>query len=273
MNIKLLVVDIDGTIAGESNQIGNRVKNAIKTVQGQGMEVAIATGRMYCSALRFHETIGSQQPLLAYNGALIQNPLTEEIHQHLPLASPIAKQLLDYLEQPELIDRVGVHFYVEDRLYVREILPETEDYRSRSGVEAIAVGNLRHLLDSRVTTKVLALCRDPSVIKLLQEDIPKHFPLEAFSLTQSNKTFLEAIHPQANKGNAVRYLTEKILGLKPENVMAIGDNFNDLEMLQYAGFGVAMGNAPAAVQNCADWVAPDVEEDGAAVAIEKFLLK
>jgi hydroxymethylpyrimidine pyrophosphatase-like HAD family hydrolase len=70
----------------------------------------------------------------------------------------------------------------------------------------------------------------------------------------------------------VRYLAEELLGLQPNNVMTIGDNFNDLEMLEYAGIGVAMGNAPSQVQAIANWIAPSVEQDGAAVAIEKLLL-
>jgi hydroxymethylpyrimidine pyrophosphatase-like HAD family hydrolase len=85
-------------------------------------------------------------------------------------------------------------------------------------------------------------------------------------------TFLEAANTHVNKGNAVRYLAEEMLGLESHNVMTIGDNFNDVEMLDYAGISVAMGNAPTEVQAIADWVAPSVELDGAAVAIKKFLL-
>ncbi|MGC8713558.1 MAG: HAD-IIB family hydrolase, partial [Leptodesmis sp.] len=85
-------------------------------------------------------------------------------------------------------------------------------------------------------------------------------------------TFFEATNPLVNKGTAVQYLAEEYLGLKPENVMTIGDNFNDVEMIQYAGIGVAMGNAPDGVKAMADWVAPTVEEDGVVAAIEQFLL-
>jgi hydroxymethylpyrimidine pyrophosphatase-like HAD family hydrolase len=70
----------------------------------------------------------------------------------------------------------------------------------------------------------------------------------------------------------VKYLSEELLGLQAEEVMVIGDNFNDLTMLDYAGLGVAMGSAPEAVKAVADWVAPEVEADGVAVAITKFLL-
>ena len=85
-------------------------------------------------------------------------------------------------------------------------------------------------------------------------------------------TFFEATHPDANKGTAVRYLAESILGLAAHNVMTIGDNFNDVEMLEYAGLGVAMGNAPDQVKAIANWVTLGVEQDGAAAAIEALVL-
>ncbi len=90
--IKLLVLDIDGTIAGESNEISQTVKQAIQAAQKRGVQVAIATGRMYRSALRFHQEIGSTTPLLAYQGAWIQDPLTQQMHRHLS----VAKQLVNY---------------------------------------------------------------------------------------------------------------------------------------------------------------------------------
>ena len=84
---------------------------------------------------------------------------------------------------------------------------------------------------------------------------------------------MEVTNPFVNKGTAVRYLAEELLGLTSDNVMTIGDNFNDLEMLEYAGIGVAMGGAPQPVQAIANWVTSSVEEDGVAIAIEKFLVQ
>jgi hydroxymethylpyrimidine pyrophosphatase-like HAD family hydrolase len=85
-------------------------------------------------------------------------------------------------------------------------------------------------------------------------------------------TLLEAFHSTGNKRSAVKYLAEEIMELQPENVMAIGDDFSDIEMLEYAGIGVAMGNAPAAVKSCADWVTTTIEEDGVARAAERWIL-
>ena len=270
-DIQLLVVDIDGTIAGESNSISKPVKQAIVAALSQGTNVAIATGRMYRSALRFHEEIGSSLPLVAYQGAWIQDPTTQEIHRHLPVPREMAHKLLNYFEQPELRSLLSVHFYINDQLYVRELTRETEIYAERSGITAIAVGDLRQVL-SQEPTKVLALCDDTDVIEQLLGNLRRQYTPAELYLTKSVATFFEATNPFVNKGAGVRYLAEDLLGLHRANVMTIGDNFNDVEMLEYAGIGVAMGNAPVAVQAIAQWVAPSVEEDGAAVAIEKFLL-
>lgn len=269
--IKLLVVDIDGTISGESNTISPAVQQAIAAVQAKGISVAIATGRMYRSALRFHQALNSTLPLMAYQGAWIQDPLSQTIHQHFPVSRDVAEELLDYFEQPVWRSLLSVHFYINDQLYVREVTPETQAYASRSGITPIAVGDLRQTL-SQEPTKILALCEDTSIIQDLLGNLRRQYTPAELYMTTSVATFFEVTNPAVNKGNAVRYLAEEMLGLQSHNVMTIGDNFNDLEMLEYAGIGVAMGNAPADVQAIANWVAPSVEMDGVATAINKFLL-
>jgi hypothetical protein len=270
-DIKLLVLDIDGTIAGHSNTISTGVKQAIVAAQAKGIQVAIATGRMYRSALRFHQEIGSTLPLMAYQGAWIQDPITEKIHRHWAISREIASQLINYFERPELRSLLSIHFYINDQLYVRELTRETQIYAERSGIIPITVGDLRQTLTNE-PTKILALSDDIDVIDKLLGNLRRQYTPAELYLTTSVATFFEATNASVNKGTAVRYLAEELLGLEIANVMAIGDNFNDLEMLESVGLGVAMGNAPAGVQAIAQWVAPSVEEDGAAVAIEKFLL-
>ena len=271
LDIRLLVLDIDGTIAGQSNDVREPVKQAIRSAQTKGVQVAIATGRMYCSALRFYHEVGSTLPLLAYQGAWIQDPATQQIYQHLPISRTTAEALLDYFESDALRSLLSVHFYINDQLYVREVTPETKIYAERADIQPMPVGDLRKTLDSE-PTKVLALSDDTAIIEQMLGSLRKQYSPAELYLTKSVATFFEATNPAANKGTAVRYLAEEVLGLTAQNVMTIGDNFNDLEMLEYAGLGVAMGNAPAQVQAIANWVAPDVEEDGAAAAIEAFVL-
>ena len=270
-DIKLLVLDIDGTIAGVSNRISNRVIEAVRAVQAKGIQVAIATGRMYCSALKYHAQIGSNLPLITYQGAWIQDPVSQKIHQHLSVNKEIALKLLDYFERPELRQLLSVHFYINDQLYVRELTEETKIYGQRSGITPIPVGDLRSCLNNE-PTKILALCEDTKVIDQLLDDLRLQYTPAQLYLTKSVATFFEATNPLVNKGAAVRYMAEELLGLQRNNVMTVGDNFNDVEMLEYAGIGVAMGNAPTQVKAIANWVAPNVEQDGAAAAIEEFLL-
>lgn len=270
-DIQLLVLDIDGTIAGDSNEIREPVKQAVRAAQAKGIQVAIATGRMYQSALRFYQDLGATLPLMVYQGALIKDPATNTVHRHWTVPSQLANALLNYFEQPELRAKLSVHFYINDQLYVREMTPETEDYLDRSTIQAIPVGDLRTTLYQE-PTKVLALAKEVELIDaLLIELRQRYLPTELY-LTKSVATFFEATNPLVNKGSAVQYLAEDYLGLQPENVMVVGDNFNDLEMIQYAGIGVAMGNAPEPVKALANWVAPSVEADGVSAAIEEFLL-
>ncbi len=276
--IRLLVLDIDGTINGNSNQINDAVKQAVKAAQSKGVKVAIATGRMYRSALRFHQEIGSDLPLIAYQGAFIKDPVTGSVTRHWPVDLDHALSLIDNFAAFGTTDQLGIHIYIEDQLYVREVTSQTLAYASRSEVEPIPVGDLRQFLLSNAAanktppTKVLALSDNVDLINELSIKITQRYTPGQLYLTKSVATFFEATNPDANKGTAVRYLAEEVLGLDKSEVMAVGDNFNDLEMLEYAGLGVAMGNAPQGVKDIANWVAPDVEADGAAVAIHKFVL-
>jgi hypothetical protein len=271
VDIKLLVLDIDGTIAGQSNQINQRVIDAIQAVQNRGIRVTIATGRMYRSALRFHQKINANLPLIAYNGAWIQCPLNNQIYSHIPLNSQVGVQLLNFFEKHKFSKHVEIHCYFNDQLYVNKVTEKTKIYSQRSEIVPIVIEDLKTVI-KQSSTKILALCYQPKIMAQIKQEIAQTFPHENVYLTQSSQIYLEMTNPDVNKGNAIRYLTEKILGLQPENVMAIGDNFNDLEMLKYAGFSVAMGDAPTEIKNIAQWVAPTVEEDGVAIALEQLIV-
>lgn len=269
--IKLLIVDIDGTIAGQSNQVSTRVKQAIAAAKATGVRVGIATGRMYKSALRFHHEIGADVPIMAYQGAWIQDPATGVTHRHLPVPVEIARELIDYFEQSHLLDQLSIHVYRDDCLYVRDINADTELYIGRSGIGVSPVADLRTVLIDR-PTKILAMSEDVELIDRLRLDLLERYTPAELHITTSVPIFLETTQSGVNKATAIDYVATDLLGITAANVLAIGDNYNDVEMLAYAGIGVAMGNAPADVQSISDWVAPDVETDGVAVAIEKFIL-
>jgi Cof subfamily protein (haloacid dehalogenase superfamily) len=270
-DIRLLVLDLDGTIVDDSNRIRGSVLQAIHSAQHHGVAVAIATGRLYQNSLHAHNSIGSTLPLICYEGALIREPNTGFVHRHWPLAPRVAAQMVDYTERLSLSGRLSVHFHIQDNLYVSNLNSASIKYLERSEVEPIVVNDLRQLLN-RATTKLMVLSDDVQVIAQLSSRLKN-----SYSRTQVKQdksiTLLEAFDPAVNKRLAVSYLAEEILALRAENVMAVGDDLTDIEMLRYAGIGVAMGNAPVAVKACADWVTTTIEEDGVARAVERWILR
>jgi Cof subfamily protein (haloacid dehalogenase superfamily) len=231
---------------------------------------------MYRSAVRFHKLIASDMPLISYQGAFIKDPKTDELVGHWPVELNQALSLLDDLAEFATNDQLSIHIYVNDELYVRKMTAQTQAYAERSKVGVKVVGDLREFLTKASTdhppTKILALSDTAELVTEMLRVLKDRYTPQQLYLTKSVATFFEATNPIANKGTAVKHLAENILGFDRSQVLAIGDNFNDLEMLEYAGIGVAMGNAPDGLKPLADWVAPSVEDDGVAVAIEKFVL-
>lgn len=269
-DIRLLVLDLDGTILDDSNRIRDSVLRAIHSAQHHGVAVAIATGRRFQSSLPSYKSIGSTLPLICYEGALIREPDTGLVRRRWPLEPRVAAQMLDHTERLDLGDRVSVNFYTQDEVYVSNLNDAAIKYFAGSTVEPIVVSDLRQVLD-RETMKMMVLSDDELIIARLSSGLKNSDSRTQVKQYQS-VTSLEAFHPAVNKRSAVSYLAEEIMGLRPENVMAVGDDFADIEMLQYAGIGVAMGNAPVAVKEIANCVTTTIEEDGVARAIERWIL-
>jgi hypothetical protein len=269
-DIRLLVLDLDGTIVDQSNHISDSVAQAVDLVQRRGVAVAIATGRRYQSSLPAYDLIGSTLPLICYEGGLIRERSTGFTHRHWPLGPQVVAQILDHTERLSLNGRLSVHFHIQDDLFVSNLIDASSKFFEGSTVVPIVVSDMRPLLN-RATTKVMVLSDDVEVLTRLSTQL-KNSHSRTRVKEYKSIAFLEAFHPTVNKRLAVSYLAEEIMELRPENVMAVGDDFTDIEMLQYAGIGVAMGNAPAPVKECADWVTNTIEEDGVARAVEKWIL-
>ena len=268
-DIRLLVLDLDGTILDRSNRISDSVAQAVAKVRSLGVAVAIATGRRYQSSLPSYDFIGSTLPLICYEGGLIRDRNTGFIHRHWPLDPRVVARILDHTERLSLDGRLSIHFHIEDDLYVSNLNDASSKFFEGSTVVPIVVSDLRPLLN-QATTKVMVLSDDVEIITHLSSHLKNSDSRTRISEYKSI-TLLEAFHPVVNKRLAVSCLAEEIMALQPENVMAIGDDVTDIEMLEYAGIGVAMGNAPAAVKACADWVTSTIEEDGVARAIERWI--
>ena len=270
LDVRLLVLDIDGTIVDQSHRIRDSVVQAVKSAQRSGVAVAIATGRSFQSSLHAYHSIGSTLPLVCYEGALIREPNTGFAHRHWSLAPYVAARILNYVEKFSFSDHLSVHFHIQDTVYVSNLNDASIKFCEGSNVDPIVVSDLRQLLN-RPTTKVMVLSDDAQILAGLSRQLKNS---HSRTRVRHDKliTFLEAFNPAVNKRVAVSYLVDGIMALRPENVMAIGDDSTDIEVLRYAGIGVAMGNAPVAVKAVADAITATVEEDGVAQAIERWIL-
>lgn len=270
-DIRLLVLDIDGTLVDQSNRVRDPVVAILRSVQDRGVAVALATGRLFRTALPIYRSLDLSLPLICCEGALIRHPDTGFVHGHWPMEHRVAARFLEHTEQLRLEGALSVHFHVQDNIYVSNLGEASIKYFAGSNAEPTALPSLRPFLQQAVT-KVAVVSEDAEAITRLSREL-KDSACRIQLAVHNSVTVLEAFHSTVNKRLAVGYMAEEILSLCPENVMAIGDDVTDIEMLQYAGVGVAMGNAPAAVRSVADWVTTGIAEDGVARAIEKWILK
>ncbi|KAF1305150.1 sugar-phosphatase [Enterococcus saccharolyticus] len=269
MSIKLIAIDIDGTLLNSQHQLTPEVHTALKQAEAQGVKIVLCTGR----------PITGVQPLLAeldlfkegdfaitYNGSLVQHTDNNEIVSKFGLTHD------DYLEIELLARKLGVHLHTEteDTMYTsnRDISPYTIH-------EAYLVNMpLKYRTPEEMTD-------DLSIIKMMMIDeptfldeiiplIPESF-LEKYTVVKSAPYFLEILNKNVHKGAAVERLAD-YLGIDQSEVMALGDNENDLTMIQYAGLGVAMANATENVLNAADVITTSNDEHGVAEAIKKYVL-
>lgn len=244
--IKLVALDLDETLLNKSRAVSPRAKAAIAAARADGVAVTVATGRMYVSAAPYARQLEIDLPIITYNGALIKNSISGDVLYHRPLEPQTAAEVLAVCR-----DRGWyVQSYIDDVLYVAERNSHARYYEAIAGVKAVPMGGKLYSLPG-APTKLMVIAEDERLPDI-QAVLAEHFG-DGIYLAKSQSRFLEITHPTVNKGRALAFLAES-LGIGREQVMAIGDSANDIDMLSYAGWGVAMGNAAAAVKAVADAV-------------------
>lgn len=265
--IKLVAIDIDDTLLNSQHQISKENMAAIAETRAKGVTVILATGRMHIAAMPFVKQLelADDQVLISYNGALVQQ-IDGTLLDHIAVPQETVLQVIDYCQKHDLT----LNVYYNDRLYVETIDPYVTEYCKVIKVEAFVVGNLLDFVSEgdKPLSKMLIISDQADVEKRLP-DLQKK--LAGFAqVTRSKANFIEITHPNATKGQALAHVATR-LGVSQEQVMAIGDSGNDLSMIQYAGIGVAMGNAREPVKQAADYITASNDESGVAKALRKFI--
>jgi Cof subfamily protein (haloacid dehalogenase superfamily) len=264
IGIRLVAIDVDLTLVGRDLKIGERTRAAVQAATEAGCVVTLTSGRMFRATVPFAEELGIGGPLITYDGALIKSVKTGEIICHRPVPLEQAREVAAYAR------REGLHLnvYVDDTLYVERYDDETASYTSHTKVEAVVVGDLVAFM-KRPPTKLLVVASEEEVERRLPE-FKKHFG-DRLHVVRSMPRYVEFTAESVSKGSALSILA-RYLGVRRDEVLAIGDSENDVPMLEFAGIGVAVRNAREEVKQAADYVAHGESGDGVVEAVSRFVL-
>jgi len=278
--VRMVVLDIDGTLVGDDLQIGPRTRSAIAAALGQGVIVSLATGRMPSSAVVFANLLGLTAPLIGHQGGVIRampsrpeapGDLTPKargrvgrVLHHAPMSAAAVREAVLWCREHDL----DPHLNDLERIVVWRDDPSFDDYSAYLGSDAWIVPDL---LDAvrRPMSKVIAVGEAGRPMALIEE-ARRHFAGRA-DVTVSHPRFLEFVAPGVSKGRAVAWLAWRA-GIPLGQVMTVGDSLNDAEMIVDAGHGAAMPTAVTEVRRAARYLAPSVADEGVAALMEQLVL-
>ena len=263
---RLIVCDLDGTLRAFDAKVSAAVHEAMQAVVDAGAWITIGTGRGLQMLKPYLSSVAVNAPLICCNGGLILDPRTHEVLHVHPMPLALAHDVIQLVQER----RWGAMIYLDD---METLLLHSS---SEPGFELRRDGvTVRRIADPaaemvRPPHKVYIYTdspqNTPEAAELLQEHVG-----ERARIVAAGSRGLEVLLPGVSKARAMAWLAQR-LGVAREETIAIGDAANDLEMLQWAGLGIAMGNAMPTARAAADWIAPTADEDGVAVALRRFVL-
>ncbi len=264
--IRAVVIDIDGTLLNGEHVVAPRVEAALKAAMKQGIKVVLATGKTRTAGLPYVEQFGLTTPGIYVQGLVVYNADGAITHQ-LTLDPALARQVITFVQ-----DRgFGIAAYAEGRIIAPQRYEALEsELTTRHEVAPDVVGPLQNLLGSTKFNKLI-VWGDARGITALRWLLSHQIGSAGRLIQPGIRETLEILPPGGSKGWALKQIL-KDLKIDPANVLAIGDGENDIEMIQMAGIGVAMGQAIQQVKDVADYVTASNTEDGVAEALEKFVL-
>jgi len=218
---------------------------------------------MFQSVRRYALEAGLDDPVVCYQGAVVAEPLTGKWLRHVPIPLEVARETIAALHD----EGFGLNCYVNDELYVAEITPEARRYADFQELELHPVGDLLAWLRDPPTK--LVVIDDPEVLDALEARMKARFDGRLY-ISKSLPYFLEFASPDVTKAAGLDFLSQH-LGFSRGRTVAFGDGENDIELVEWAAYGVAVENAHDRVKAVADFVCPPVDEEGVAQVLEAYL--
>lgn len=269
MDYKALFSDIDGTLLNSQHRISTRTKSSIARLKQRQVPVILVSARMPRAIVPLQRELGIHDPVVCYGGALVLGPEkvdgTRETILDMVIESNYIAGIIDIIQQ-EFQD-VSLSFYRKDEWLAADA---GDEWVAQESAITECVPIPCHLSGGSGVpegiNKILCMGR-PERIEGFHHALKER--LGGLTVYKSKPTYLEIMPPQVSKSNAIRLL-ENVLSVDRQAIMAVGDNFNDIDMLHYAGLGVAMGNAPEEVKAASNEVTGTHDDDGLAQLIEKY---
>ncbi len=263
VDIRLIATDLDGTLVHNSTDISDANIAALKAAVDSGITVCLATGRSHRSAAQFARRLGIEDSLIiSYNGAMVRGCGEQQPIHHVPVPPEKASAIVRH----SMESRRCLHYFLNDTLYVTHVNRWGRLYLQRTGDVPVPVGDLRKF-DGECPTKLLIADEPESIAAALPQE-QERWGGELY-VTNSLPEYIEYLNMDATKGSALAWIAEH-LGVGLEHTMALGDQLNDLPMIQQAAIGVAMPDGCDEVRAGADYVATSAK-DGVAEAIGRYL--
>ena len=262
--IRLVALDLDGTLISEGLRVSQIVLDAIARARGAGIAFTMITGRMFAAARPFAEAIGIDGPIVCYQGAATYVVQTRERISHVPLPLDVAQRVFSRAGE----DGVRALGYFDDKLYTEANDEYTKAYTDLARVEPHVVDSIVEFFADRPSTKINCVTTRENAAGYI--DRLREFVSKDAYVTRSQPEFVEVLNPNVDKGRALADVA-RYHGVALDDVMAIGDSWNDVPLLAAAGVAVAMGTSPPELIEKADAVVAGVEQDGVAEALERFV--
>ena len=266
MAIKLVAIDLDDTLLDARHRISEQCITDIRRVRNKGIHVTLATGRMYQATLPYARQLALDIPLIAYQGALVKSSYSGEVFYYQTIATELALELLIMLKQ----SGVSCYLYCNDTLYLEELNDDARYYARVTNIKPCVVPRLEDTLQLYAATEIMVVTNEPEDTDKIEACLTSRYGSK-LHITRFKDRNLELMDSRATKANALEVIAGHY-NIKREEVMAIGDGYNDLPMIKWAGIGVAMGNAPDIVKAAADYITLSNEEEGVSEALRRFIL-
>ena len=264
--IELIIIDLDGTLLNSNHELSERNKTVVKKAIDNGVKVALATGKTRKSAENIIKELGLNTPGVFVQGLILYNA-DGTIKSQSKLDPKVARKVIQYSEQQGM----DVVIYNGDRLLVKSNKPSVDKLAEFGEPMPKEIGQLLNIVDTTIIHKLMIIADNERHLKKLQWQLNQQVGESVSFTTAAMLTSIEVLPKGASKGNGVRALL-RLLNIDAENVMAIGDANNDVEMLELVGLGVAVGNATKKVKEVANQIVGNNDDDGVAEAIERFVL-